>query len=385
MSLNSRQRNAIGKSADKRQGLHKYVLARLQAGTPESDVIQHLIKRGIDREHARQVVQHALAMLREGAQQPRQQEQGGPTRVATRIPPRRLIWLAGWTLVCLTLLAAGYILRNPARSQRDQMQQAAALPSEVAPSTATHTPLPDPTQTATSAATATFTTVPTRTATPAATATSTVPPVPTPPPDAVVVAQALNLRAGPGSSYPVLGQLTANAPLDIIGQVKSLNWFQVQLPDGQVGWVAGDAKLMQVNRSLDSIPASYFRPPTGPVQKPTLPAGLGELRIDNPGASDGLVVMVQEGQAVAAAYIRAGESYTITGIPDGIYAVFTSEGENWDGIAFTSNVRRKNFAEPFEYQTTPSEYIRWEISLDDGTVPADQFPLVIPNVDTQAP
>jgi len=177
----------------------------------------------------------------------------------------------------------------------------------------------------------------------------------------------------------------ANTPLEIIGQIKSLNWFQVRLPDGRTGWAVGDAKLMQVNRSLDSVPASYFQPLTGLVQKHTLPAGRGELLIDNPGATDGLIVMVHEAQAAIAAYVRAGERYTITGIPDGIYTVFTSEGENWDGNAFTSNVRRKHFAEPFLFQTTPNEYTVWELSLDGNTVPPDQFPLVTPNVETEAP
>ncbi len=387
MSLSSRQRNAIGRQDHKQQGLHKYVLARLQAGDPESDVLQHLVKRGINPARARRVVQQAHAVLREGAQQPRQQEPERLTRGATRIPPRRLIWLVGGSLVCLTLLAAGYILRSPARNQREQIQQAAALTLEVAPGTATHTPVANPTLTPTPVSTATSTVLPTRTPTPASTATSAVLPTRMPPPlpDAVVLVQGLDLRAGPGSNYPVLEQLTANTPLEIVGQVKSLNWFQVHVPDGRAGWVAGDARLMQVNRSLESIPASYFRPLTGLVQKHTLPAGLGELRIDNPSATDGLVVLVQEAQAVIAAYVRAGESYTITGIPDGTYTAFTSEGENWNGNAFTSNVRRKHFTEPFLFQTTPDEYTVWELSLDGDTVPPDQFPLVTPNVETEAP
>jgi len=177
----------------------------------------------------------------------------------------------------------------------------------------------------------------------------------------------------------------ANTPLEIVGQVKSLNWFQVRVPDGRAGWVAGDTTSMQVNRALDSVPASYFRPLTGLVQKHTLPAGLGELRIDNPGATDGLVVLVREAQAVIAAYVRAGEGYTITGIPDGMYTAFTSEGENWDGNAFTSNVRRKQFSEPFLFQTTPDEYTIWELNLDADTVPPDQFPHITPNVEMETP
>ena len=387
MSLNLRQRNAIGRQDHKQQGLHKYVLARLQAGASESDVIQHLVKRGIDPGQAGRVVQQAYAMLQAGVQQPREQEPERLTRRATGLPPRRLIWLVGGSLVCLTLLAASYIVWSPARNQREQIQQAAALPSEVVPGMATHTPVPDPTRTPTPASTATSTVIPMRTPTPASTATSALLPTRTPPPlpDAVVLVQGLDLRAGPGSNYPVLGQLMANTPLEIIGQVKRLNWFQVRVPDGRAGWVAGDTTLMQVNRSLDSVPASYFRPLTGLVQKHTLPAGLGELRIDNPGATDGLVVLVREAQAVIAAYVRAGEGYTITGIPDGMYTAFTSEGENWDGNAFNSNVRRKQFSEPFLFQTTPDEYSVWELNLDADTVPPDQFPHITPNVEMETP
>jgi hypothetical protein len=65
--------------------------------------------------------------------------------------------------------------------------------------------------------------------------------------------------------------------------------------------------------------------------------------------------------------------------------VFTSEGENWDGNAFTRNVRRKHFTKPLLFQTTPDDYTVWEFSLDGDTVPPEQFPRITPDVEIKTP
>ena len=52
---------------------------------------------------------------------------------------------------------------------------------------------------------------------------------------------------------------------------------------------------------------------------------------------------------------------------------------------FTRNVRRMQYPEAFVFQTTPRAYTVWEISIDADTVPADQFPSVIPDLATEMP
>jgi len=47
----------------------------------------------------------------------------------------------------------------------------------------------------------------------------------------------LNLRAGPGTDYPVVVQLAAGQPLNVIGCTTGYAWCDVVLPDGLRGWV----------------------------------------------------------------------------------------------------------------------------------------------------
>jgi len=188
-----------------------------------------------------------------------------------------------------------------------------------------------------------------------------------------VLAQRLNVRAGPGTTYPVVGRLAANDPVDIIGQVQPLNWYQVRGLDGREGWITGDAHLVQAHGTLDNVPPAHFRPLTGVVQTPAV-TGLGELHIDNPGGTDGLVVLAREGQSVVAVYVRAGDQSIVGGIPDGAYTVSTSTGNKWDGSEFAEVLGRKRWAEPIIFRTTSTEYTVWEMTIDVETLPVADAP-----------
>lgn len=49
--------------------------------------------------------------------------------------------------------------------------------------------------------------------------------------------QGVNLRAGPGASYPVVAQLAPRTSLNVQGCVAGYQWCDVVLPDGLRGWV----------------------------------------------------------------------------------------------------------------------------------------------------
>ena len=53
--------------------------------------------------------------------------------------------------------------------------------------------------------------------------------------EAVVTVALLNVRSGPGKSYPVIHQVWRNSRLAIQGS--SQGWFYVSLPSGNSGWV----------------------------------------------------------------------------------------------------------------------------------------------------
>ncbi|HEX9922956.1 MAG TPA: SH3 domain-containing protein [Anaerolineae bacterium] len=127
-----------------------------------------------------------------------------------------------------------------------------AQAAEVTPS-ATPTSLPAPT------ATPTPTAVPTATSSPAPTRT------PTPePPTAVVSTGALNVRAGPDTVYPIIGQVTANQTLEVIG--RSEDWWQILYPsaDSDVGWVSGRFVI-----ASNAAEAPIVPPPPSPIPTPT--------------------------------------------------------------------------------------------------------------------
>ncbi len=187
-------------------------------------------------------------------------------------------------------------------------------------------------------------------------------------------------------------QLLQDQPFEVVGYSHALNWFKVKVADGAEGWVSG-GDFVKVNAPLDTIPAAYFRPLTGMVQKETKPRGLGEIRINNNDEEDA-VVIVQEGSGtIASAYVRAGEKFTITGINDGTYLMFTASGHDWDGKQFNRDVDRARFDEPADFTTSRDQFTYYEVTLRvrDGEgdpttrVPLDEFPQTVPDIQLERP
>lgn len=114
---------------------------------------------------------------------------------------------------------------------------------------------------------------PTPTAAPSSTAAPTVPPA-TATPYVLVRSGSLNLREGPGTAYPVLGQLAAGQPVGITGKTADGSWLRVCCVAGRPGWVA--ANLVEVQGALEGLAvvtpaplptaAVATRPPPPPAQ-----------------------------------------------------------------------------------------------------------------------
>jgi len=127
----------------------------------------------------------------------------------------------------------------------------AAATTEPSPTSAPPTPLP-----------------PSPTASPTPTRTPTLTPsvTPTPAPDAVVTADALTLRGGPGTVYARLGTLPKGDPLTVTARTKTGDWLAVMTKGGKSGWVA--AAYVTLNLPLEKMPVAVNLPPT-PVPPPT--------------------------------------------------------------------------------------------------------------------
>lgn len=133
------------------------------------------------------------------------------------------------------------------------VEPASAATTEPLPPTATSTPSPAPTLPP--APTATNTVVPTPTS---------LPPSPTPIPAPQVTVPdssttAINVRSGPGTAYPVVGQFNPGQTAPVTGRNAEQSWWQVSLADQSLGWVFGE--LVQLSGSSDGIPVAEAPPP----------------------------------------------------------------------------------------------------------------------------
>ena len=118
--------------------------------------------------------------------------------------------------------------------------------------TLTHTPTPPPT--------------PTATTTPTPTATSTSP--------TVSISRTMNVRAGPGTNYPVVGQASPGDQYVISGKNPASSWWQI-IFDGQYAWVYSPlvtATRGQFVQVASNIPTPAATPvPPAPTATPIPP------------------------------------------------------------------------------------------------------------------
>jgi hypothetical protein len=104
-----------------------------------------------------------------------------------------------------------------------------------------------------------------------------VPPTPTPEPAPSLTAdQEVNIRSGPGTSYPRLGALAAGDSYEILGKNAAGDWLQF-VYDGDAAWVSadmvavsGDLGAVEVAQNVPAPPAPTARPPA-PRPQPTSP------------------------------------------------------------------------------------------------------------------
>ena len=95
-----------------------------------------------------------------------------------------------------------------------------------------------------------------------------VPPTPTPTPKPVAIVQKdkVNVRKGPGTAYPRLGQVTKDTRLEIVGKNAAGDWWQVCCVQGQQAWIIG--RLVQVEGDISGVQVVASIPPPPPTPTP---------------------------------------------------------------------------------------------------------------------
>ncbi len=116
-----------------------------------------------------------------------------------------------------------------------------AMPTATLPPLATFTPRYTATPVPTASPRPTFTATPSVTPIPP-TPSDTPTPTPTPPIIGQVssVQNAVNMREGPGLTFPVIQGVETNTEVIVLAANEEQTWFNVRLEDGTEGWIAAD-------------------------------------------------------------------------------------------------------------------------------------------------
>jgi uncharacterized protein YraI len=73
-------------------------------------------------------------------------------------------------------------------------------------------------------------------------------------PRLTVIIEALNVRSGPGVTYPAFDYLLEGDQVTVLGHDTPSGWWQVQLEDGRTGWVSGGAAYVRVSDATERVP-----------------------------------------------------------------------------------------------------------------------------------
>ena len=106
----------------------------------------------------------------------------------------------------------------------------------------------------------------TPTATPQPTNTNTPDPAASTP--LAITRRSISTRSGPGPQYAITGTLDAETELVIVGISEDGNWYQVELPDGGIGWLTSAAALVEAAGNLVAVPIAQA-PTDTPTWTPT--------------------------------------------------------------------------------------------------------------------
>ena len=77
----------------------------------------------------------------------------------------------------------------------------------------------------------------------------------------------LNVRQGPGTSYPIVTTLLFGSKVVVLGQTETAEWLQVRLSDGTVGWVS--RTYTDFAGTAPVVPTPALPPTTTPLPQPS--------------------------------------------------------------------------------------------------------------------
>jgi dipeptidyl aminopeptidase/acylaminoacyl peptidase len=140
-----------------------------------------------------------------------------------------------------------------------------------------------------------------------------------------VVAPALNVRSGPGSTYPALAQLTEGDTLAVVGHDPASHWWQVQLLNGQTGWVSGGpANVSVIPELATTVPKEAV---STQLQAPPPPAPISGSLVFQTAAGGPIYAINADGSNLH--YLTTGMDPALSA--DGQWVAFTRWETSQDG------------------------------------------------------
>jgi uncharacterized protein YraI len=61
----------------------------------------------------------------------------------------------------------------------------------------------------------------------------------------------VNIRSGPGPDFEIVSRLPEGQTRPIVGRTEDSSWWQVALPEGDLGWIAADVTAAS---NVDNVP-----------------------------------------------------------------------------------------------------------------------------------
>ncbi len=145
-------------------------------------------------------------------------------------------------------------------------------------------------------------------------------------PRLTVVAEALNVRSGPGVTFPAFDYLLQGDEVAVIGGHSPSGWWQVRLEDGGTGWVSGGSAYVQVSGDTDGVPEV-----TAPATSITTPAAVGQ-GATGPSAALGTGTIVFQTASGGPIYAINPDGTNLQLLTTGIDPALSPDGQQ---VAFT--------------------------------------------------
>ena len=242
----------------------------------------------------------------------------------------------------------------------------------------------------------TDTPLPPPTATPAPTETPTLEPTPTPTQGPEVsTAKAANLRAGPGTNYPVIGSTRPGDTYAILGRNDDGTWFEICCVNAQPAWIA--AVVASTSGAVENVEVAQnipTPPPTAtPAPLPTAaPAATQAPVVQRPGLHARQTIGTWEIQAERVQNEKAVYEYSNSKVAMGRYAIVFVLAKNLASGTQDMNSalapmlrddkgRIYDYSDPLTTERMAMIYACWEFSVGktvfDDINPGVETPLVM--------